>query len=277
METIIMPDTVNGIPKFGLGTYGRTGSEGAAAIRTALELGYRHIDTAQSYDTEGNVADAIRESGLKREEVFITTKVATVNLARKTFLPSVEESLRTLQVDRIDLTLVHWPSPNDAVPFEHYIEDIAAVQDRGYSRLIGVSNFPIALLKRAAELIGPGRIANNQVEVHPYLQNRTLRTYCDGAGISVTAYMPLAKGRVAKDAVLRRIAERHGATPAQVSLAFLMQEGLIVIPASSRRENLEENRGALKLQLSEEDSAAIRALDRGERMINPAAPPKWDA
>ena len=181
----------NGVqmPALGLGVYQSPPEETAEAVFTALEIGYRHIDTAQSYDTEENVARAIRESGVRREDVFITTKVATVNLARKTFLPSVEESLRRLAVDRIDLTLVHWPSPNDTVPFEHYVEDIAAVQERGYSRLIGVSNFPIALLKRAEALIGAGRIAADQVEVHPYLQNRALRAHCGEAGIAVTAYM----------------------------------------------------------------------------------------
>ncbi|MCP8936939.1 aldo/keto reductase [Alsobacter sp. SYSU M60028] len=268
--------TRNGIPVMGLGTYQRLGPEGCEAIRVALEIGYRHLDTAQSYDTEENVAEAIRRSGVPRGEVFITTKVATTNLARGAFLPSVEKSLKRLATERIDLTLIHWPSPNDAVPFEHYIEDLGTAQERGWTRLIGVSNFPIALLKKAEAILGKGRLATNQVEVHPFLQNRTLRDWCDGAGISVTAYMPLAKGRVAADPVLRDIAAARNATPGQIALAFLLQEGLIVIPASSRRDNLAANFAATGIVLSAEEIARVRALDRHERMINPASPPAWD-
>lgn len=268
---------INGIPVLGLGTYGRTGEEGAGVLRRALEMGYRHIDTAQSYDSEENVGRAIRDSGVPRSEVFVTTKVATVNLARDKFLPSLEGSLRRLGLDQIDLTLVHWPSPGGAVPFQHYIGDLAEAQARGYTRLIGVSNFPISLLEKAAEVIGPGRIVNDQVEVHPYLQNRTLRAYCAQAGIAVTAYMPLAKGQVAIDPVLKRIGREHGRSAAQVALAFLLQEGMIVIPASRRPQNLAENLEAVDLRLSPEDLRQIRALDRGERMINPPVPPLWDA
>jgi 2,5-diketo-D-gluconate reductase B len=268
---------INKIPVFGLGTWSRTGEEGTALIKAALALGYRHLDTAQSYDTEASVGRAIKESGVPRAEVFITTKVATVNLARDKFLPSFEGSLRKLRVDQIDLTLIHWPSPVKTVPFEHYIEDLAKAQDRGYTRLIGVSNFPIALLQKAEQILGRGRIVNNQVEVHPYLQNRTLREYCTEVGISVTAYMPLAKGKVASDPVLQRIGRNHGATAAQVALAFLLQEGMIVIPASSRPENLTENLEALDLHLHEEELRQIRALDRGERLVNPPVPPPWDA
>jgi 2,5-diketo-D-gluconate reductase B len=266
----------NGIPVLGLGTSGRTGEDGARAIRMAIDVGFRHIDTAQSYDSEENVGRAIRESGIAREDMFITTKVARVNLARAKFLPSFAGSLERLGVDKIDLTLIHWPAAGGEVPFEHYVEDIAEAQQRGFTRLIGVSNFPIALLEQASRLIGSGRIVNNQVEIHPYLQNRTLRRYCSENGIAVTAYMPLAKGRVAQDPVLQRIGGRHGATPAQVALAFLMQEGLIVIPASTRKEKLEENLRALDVRLDTGEMNEIRALDRGERMINPAVPPAWD-
>lgn len=269
-----MHPTVNGIPAIGLGTYGRTGEQGTQAIRLALDLGYRHLDTAQSYGTEGNVADAIRQSGLAREDVFVTTKVATVNLARETFLPSLRKSVDTL--GPIDLTLVHWPSPKDAVPFEHYVEDLGTAQERGWTRLIGVSNFPIALLTRAIAILGPGRLAANQVEVHPYLQNRRLRAFCAEHAIAVTAYMPLAKGRVAADPVLTAIGERHGATASQIALAFLLAEGLIVIPSSTRRDNLLSNLGAASVTLSGEEIERVRALDRGERMINPAVPPAWD-
>jgi 2,5-diketo-D-gluconate reductase B len=211
-----------------------------------------------------------------RADVFITTKVATVSLARPTMLDSFAGSLERLGVDRIDLTLIHWPSPNHQVPLEHYIEDLATAQDRGWTRLIGVSNFPIALLERAEEILGPGRLVTNQVEVHPYLQNRRLRAFCRARGLAVTAYMPLAKGTVAGDPVLAGIAARHGATAAQVALAFLMAEGLIVIPATSRADRAAENLAALPLRLTAEECALIRRCDRGERMINPPIPPEWD-
>ncbi len=163
---------INGIPQFGLGTWQRKGPEGRALIAEAIAMGYRHIDTAQSYDTEQHVGAAMRESGLARDAFFVTTKVAAVNLARTHFLPSFAGSLERLGIDQIDLTLIHWPSIDPAVPFDHTIEDLAEAQARGWTKAIGVSNFPIALLKQAEEILGPGRIINNQVEVHPFLQNR---------------------------------------------------------------------------------------------------------
>ncbi len=268
--------SINGIPQFGLGTWQRKGPEGKALIAEAIAMGYRHIDTAQSYDTEHHVGAAIRESGIPRADFFVTTKVATTNLARKDFLPSFAGSLERLGIDQIDLTLIHWPSVDPAIPFDQTIEDIAEAQARGWTRLIGVSNFPIALLQRAEAILGPGRIGNNQVEVHPFLQNRKLREHCAARGIAVTAYLPIARGKTAEDPVLRRIGAKHGATGAQVSLAFLMREGMIVIPATSRIDRLAENFGALDVVLDEEDMAAIRALDRGERLVNPATAPAWD-
>lgn len=264
------------IPPMGLGTYGRTGEAGAEAILAALEIGYRHLDTAQSYDTERPVGRALRRSGLKRDEVFLTTKVDTGNLSRDRFLPSVRASLEALQTDRIDLLLIHWPSPRDAVPFGDYVTALAEARELGLARLIGVSNFPVALVERARALIGANAIATNQVEVHPFLQNRRLRDHCAAAGIAVTAYMPLAKGKVANDPVLQGIARRHGAEPGQVALAFLLRLGLIVIPASSRPERMRSNFAATALALDEAEMAAIAGLDRGGRMIDPVWGPAWD-
>src|SRR4028118_1859187 len=158
------------IPKLGLGTYGRTGQGGMVAILKALEIGYRHIDTAQSYGTEANVGEAVRRSGITRSEVFITTKVADTRLEKSQFLDSVERSLETIGLGPVDLLLIHWPSKGDAVPFEDYMLALAEAQRRGHTRMIGVSNFPIALLERTERLLGPGAIATDQVEIHPYLQ-----------------------------------------------------------------------------------------------------------
>ena len=269
-------ETANGIPKLGLGTFGRTGEDGLRALLDALEVGYRHIDTAQSYGTEDNVGRAVARSGLARDDVFITTKVADTNLKKADVLPSVERSIETLAVEHIDLLLIHWPSARHEVPFEDYMLALAEARERKWARHIGVSNFPIALLDRAGRLLGPGALSTDQVELHPYLQSPKLRDHARQAGLPLTAYMPLAKGRVGDDPLLERIAERHGVSAAAISLAFLMQEGHIVIPASSNRRRLEENFAAKDVRLSEADVDAIRGLDRAERLINPDKAPTWD-
>jgi len=268
--------TFNNIPAMGLGTWGRTGQEGLAAISAALEIGYRHIDTAQTYDTEGNVGEALRRSGLPRADVFITTKVARVKLARTDFLPSLRKSLETIGVDRVDLALIHWPSADPSLRPESYIEDLGEAKRLGLTRLIGVSNFPNELLDRAVSLLGAGEIATNQVEMHPFLQNRKVLERCRKHGVAVTAYMPIARGRVFGDPTIRRIAAAHGASENQVALAWLMQQGVIVIPASGKREHLASNFAATKITLSEGEMTEISRLDRGERIIDPADAPKWD-
>ena len=268
--------TAHGIPKFGLGTFGRTGEDGVAALLGALEIGYRHIDTAQSYDTESSVGEAVRRSGLPRSDVFITTKVADTNLAEADFLPSVERSLETIGVDAVDLLLVHWPSNKDSVPFETYMLALAQARERGWATRIGVSNYPMALLDRAEALLGAGALSTNQVELHPFLQSPKLVGYARSKNLPLTAYMPLAKGRVGDDAVLARIGEKYDVTAAAISLAFLMAEGHIVIPASSNPERLRQNMTATTVTLDAGDIAAIRKLDRGDRMINPDKAPPWD-
>jgi len=272
----MIPRTRDGIPLLGLGTFGRTGPEGLAAILNGLEAGYRHIDTAQSYGTEGNVGEAVRRSGLPRSEVFLTTKIADTNLDSPRALESVERSLETMGLDHVDLLLIHWPSQRDAVPFEDYMGALAEAQERGWARLVGVSNFTIRHLDRTEALLGPGRLATNQVEIHPYLQSRRLVAHARSRGLPLTAYQPLAKGRVAQDPVLAAIGETHGVTAAAVALAFLMAEGHVVIPASSHPGRLRENMAALDLRLSAEETERVRALDRGQRFINPEKSPDWD-
>jgi len=157
-----------------------------------------------------------------------------------------------------------------------YMTALVDARERGVTRMIGVSNFPIAWLERAISIVGPGQIVNNQVELHPYLQNRKLRDFCDKSRIRVTAYMPLGKGKVLSDPVISEIAERHGTTPAVVTLAWLLQLGIIVIPASANRQHIEANLRAGDLQLSGPEMAGMAALDRGERMIDPPKAPAWD-
>ncbi|WP_320203609.1 aldo/keto reductase [Agrobacterium rosae] len=266
----------NTIPSLGLGTYGRTGKEGVDAMLAALEIGYRHLDTAQSYGTEVTVGEAVARSGLKRRDLLITTKVADTQLAKADFLPSVEKSLETLRLDQVDLLLIHWPVKKDLVPFEDYMLALAEAKDRGFARLIGVSNFPIALLDRSRDLIGENALTTNQVEIHPYLQSPKIVGYARSVGLQLTAYMPLAKGRVLDDPAILHIAERHGVTTSAVVLAFLIGEGHIVIPSSASPQRLKDNRAALAVRLDETDIAQLRRLDRGERMINPEKSPVWD-
>lgn len=264
------------IPKLGLGTFGRTGSEGVAALLKAIEIGYRHLDTAQSYNTEDSVGEAVRLSGLPRGDFFITTKVADTRLDSTQFMPSVRESLDTIGVDQVDLLLIHWPSHRDAIPFEDYMMALAEARGKGYARLIGVSNFPVALIEKARSLIGRDALSTNQVEIHPYLQARKLRAHAREIGLPLTAYQPLVKGEIRDDPVLERIAAVHGVSVAAVALAFLMAEGHIVIPASGSEANLRANFAARDVKLSEAEMDEIRALDRGYRRINPEKSPRWD-
>ncbi|UGQ46958.1 2,5-didehydrogluconate reductase DkgB [Massilia endophytica] len=265
------------IPQFGLGTFRLEGQTVIDSVRNGLEAGYRHIDTAQIYGNEAEVGLAIAESGVPRGEVFITTKIWTENLPRGKLIPSLQESLRKLRTEQVDLTLIHWPSPGDAVPVAEYMDELAQAQDQGLTRLIGISNFTVRHMQEAMAAVGPGRIATNQVEIHPFLQNRKVVDFARRHGIHLTAYMPLAYGKVLEDPVIAAIAKRHGATSARVALAWLLQQGFAVIPSSTRRANLEANLGALGLQLDGEDMAAIAALDRNGRIANPEGiAPLWD-
>jgi 2,5-diketo-D-gluconate reductase B len=264
------------IPQLGLGTFGRTGDAGVEAMFRAIEIGYRHIDTAQTYDTERQVGEAMRRSGLPRDDFFVTTKVADFRLDERQFMPSVERSLDEIGIEQVDLLLIHWPSHEDQVPFEEYMLALAEAKARGHARLIGVSNFPIALMQRSRALLGAGAIATNQVEIHPYLQAPKLRDHARAEGVALTAYQPLCKGELRDDPVLTRIGEKHGVTASAVALAFLMQEGHIVIPASSSEKNLRANFAALGVSLDDAEMAEIRKLDRGYRRIDPVKSPRWD-
>lgn len=265
------------LPAFGLGTFRLKGQTVVDSVRTALELGYRAVDTAQIYGNEAEVGQAIAESGVPRDQVYITTKVWIDALGRDALAPSLEESLRKLRTDHVDLALIHWPSPKGAVPLEETLVALMQARERGLTRAIGLSNFTVALSRQAIAAVGVQAIATNQVEISPYLQNRALAEFSRQAGIHLTSYMTLAYGKVLADPVLVRIAAAHGATTAQVALAWALRQGYSVIPSSTRRENLQSNLKALTLQLDEADMAAIAALDRNERLANPdGIAPVWD-
>jgi 2,5-diketo-D-gluconate reductase B len=265
----------NGIPMIGFGTSG-LGEQAHEAIATALEVGYRHLDTAQSYGTEETIGRAVRDSGLSRAEVFLTTKIADANLGPDRFGPSLRQSLDRLGTDHVDLLLIHWPSPGDAVPLGSYLSALADAKAVGLARMIGVSNFTTALLDRSLAILGPATLATNQVEMHPHFHNRKVHAWCEAQGMAVTAYMPLGLGRVLSTPALTAIAARTVTSPAQVALAWLLQQGVIVIPASRSRAHMEANLTAADITLNDEEMAAMARTDRNHRMIDPAKAPAWD-
>ncbi|EJN10001.1 2,5-didehydrogluconate reductase DkgB [Herbaspirillum sp. YR522] len=268
--------TTNKIPPFGLGTFRLKDQQVIDSVTAGLALGYRHIDTAQIYGNEAEVGQAVAAAGVAREQLFITTKIWTENLARERLVDSLKESLHKLRVDQVDLTLIHWPSPDDALPVADYMAALAEAKQQGLTRLIGVSNFTIAHLQAAIATVGAHEIATNQVEIHPFLQNRKVVEFARAHDIHLTAYMPLAYGKVMQDATLAEIAARHGVSAAQVALAWSLQQGFAVIPSSTRRANLESNLQATGIKLSDAEMKAIAALDRGERLANPDFAPTWD-
>lgn len=265
------------VPAFGLGTFRLKDQVVIDSVTNGLEVGYRVIDTAQIYGNEAEVGKAIADSGVSRDELFITTKIWTDNFAADKLIPSLKESLAKLQTDHVDLTLIHWPSPKGTVPVKEFMSALLEAKQQGLTKQIGISNFTIALMKEAIEAVGAENIATNQIELHPYLQNRKVAEFAKQNGIQITSYMTLAYGEVLKDPVIEQIAKRHDATAAQVTLAWAMQLGYAVIPSSTKRSNLESNLKARDLKLSEEDMAQIAALDRGHRLTSPASlAPQWD-
>lgn len=268
---------MSNIPAFGLGTFRLQGQVVIDSVRNGLEVGYRAIDTAQIYGNEAEVGEAIAASGLAREELFLTTKIWVDNYAREKLVPSLKESLKKLRTDEVDLTLIHWPAPNNGVSLEEFMSALAEAKSQGLTKQIGVSNFNIELTKQAIAVVGKENIATNQIELSPYLQNRKLVEFLQREGIHVTSYMTLAYGKVLGDPVIREIAAQRSATPAQVALAWALHLGYSVIPSSTKRENLASNLLAQTLKLTDEDMARIASLERGGREVSPEAlAPQWD-
>ena len=220
----------------GCGTWELRGEQCASIVAEALKIGFRHIDTAQGYDNEAAVGEGIRASGVRRDEVFVTTKVRPQLVSQGALQRSVEESLERLGLDDVDLLLIHWPNPAIAIS-----ESMAALGDarrKGLTRHIGVSNFTIATLAEAMR-VSPEPIVTNQIEYHPYLDQRRLLAAIRGHGLAVTAYCPIALGKVVGDPVIGAIARAHGKTEAQVTLRWLVQQGdVIAIPRTSKVERL---------------------------------------
>ncbi|EKM6459579.1 2,5-didehydrogluconate reductase DkgB [Cronobacter dublinensis] len=265
------------VPAFGLGTFRLKDDVIIASVKDALTLGYRAIDTAQIYGNEAAIGQAIDESGVTREALYITTKIWTENLGKDRLIPSLQESLKKLRTDYVDLTLIHWPSPGNAVSVAESLHALLDAKAQGLTREIGISNFTVALMQETIDAIGADQIATNQIELSPYLQNRKVTEWAQKHGIHITSYMTLAYGNALKDEVIGQIAQKHQATPAQVILSWAMAQGYAVIPSSTKRENLQSNLGALALKLDNDDMAAIAALDRHDRLVSPdGLAPAWD-
>jgi 2,5-diketo-D-gluconate reductase A len=252
------------IPQLGFGVFQVPPEETAEAVSRALAAGYRHIDTAAAYENEAEVGEAIRASGLDRDEVFVTTKCFNDDHGYDEATRALEASLGRLEMDHVDLYLIHWPVPRH----DRYVDTWRAFVDareRGQTRAIGVSNFQPDHLRRLIDETGETP-AVNQVELHPRFQQAELRRVHAELGIVTEAWSPLAQGQVLEDPTITRIAEAHGKTPGQVVIRWHLQLGNVVIPKSVTPERIEENFDVFDFRLSDEETSEIEALDEGERI-----------
>ncbi|MEF8778653.1 MAG: aldo/keto reductase [Natronomonas sp.] len=262
------------MPAFGLGTWQNEDPEECkTSVQTALDTGYRHVDTAQAYGNEKAVGRGIAAADVDRDDVFLATKVWIDNLAYDDVLESTQKSLDRLGTDYLDLLYVHWPSgeyePDETlVALEELYED-------GLIERIGVSNFEPSHVETAQDVLDTPIFAN-QIEIHPLLQQRRLREFCAEEGIELVAYSPLARGRVFEIDTLSEIADDHGVSEAQVSLAWLRQNGITAIPKATGADHIRDNWASLELALDDSEMERIDALDEGRRLVDPGfAPDAW--
>jgi 2,5-diketo-D-gluconate reductase B len=262
------------LPQLGFGTFRMQGDDCRNAVESALELGYRHLDTAAMYGNEEAVGAAVSASALKREALHITTKVWHDQLAPAAIRGSLQTSLDKLQLDYVDLFMVHWPSPQ--MDLRAVFATLAELQAAGRVRAIGVCNFTLGMLRTAIDDIG-APVACNQVEYHVLLDQSPIRNYLEGKSIPMIAYCPLAQGTLAENQELVAIGRKHGASAAQVALKWLLdQDGVAAIPKAQRRVSQQANLDALTLQLDDDDRRAIAALPKDRRFVNPPFAPAWD-
>ncbi len=262
------------VPAIGFGT-SQLG-DCAELVAAALKIGYRHIDTAGKYGSEKGVGEGIRASGVAREEIFLCTKVSHEFLRAGDFVRKVDESLKTLQVDYVDMLHVHWPS-TDGIPLAETMGALAKAKREGRTRHIGVANFNIALLEEAIRTC-PEPLATLQAEYHPYLDQSRVLACCRKQGLIFTAYCPLARGRLFEDPVLGEIARSKGKTIAQVALRWLMQQNVAAIPRSANPKHMAESLDVFNFSLTDDEMRKIFALKRPDgRIANPAGrAPAWD-
>lgn len=269
--------TSNGIeiPKLGLGTWMLTGADCTRAVRHALDVGYRHIDTAQIYENEAEVGAALKDSDVAREQVFLTTKIWREHVAQAHLEDSLDESLRKLRVEYVDLLLIHWPV--EEVPFAEQMRALQRAQEKGKTRLIGVSNFTTAQLRHCVEELGV-KLVTNQVEYHPYLSQQPVLDFLRAHDMFLTAYSPLGRSKLSGDTTLRAIAANHHKSVGQVILRWhLQQPEVVAIPKSGTPAHIEANIDLFDFRLSAEEMQAITELTRKQqRLISPEFAPQWD-
>lgn len=262
------------MPALGFGTWMLSGESCVRAVAGALEIGYRHIDTAQIYQNEVEVGRALAQSAIPREELFITTKLWTDSFKERDVAPALQASLDRLQLDYIDLYLMHWPNPN--VMLAETLGMLEFLMKNNRTRAIGVSNFPVRLMRQAVHL-SKAPIACNQVEYHVLLSQRAVLNYARSNDIAVTAYCPLARGRLVSHPVLQRIGRKHDKTAAQVALRWLIaQDGVAAIPKTASTAGARENFDIFDFILDESDKQELAELSGNERQIDPAFAPEWD-
>jgi len=262
------------IPQIGLGTMTLKGDVCVQTIKTALQMGYRHIDTAAHYGNETENGDGFRASGLKRDEVFITTKIRQDDAMPDDFARMVDTSLANLKLPWVDLLLIHWPSKT--VPSKLTIGALCKAKKEGKAKHVGVSNFTTALLDEAWAATSEPLVCN-QIEAHPFINQDKVVAACKKRSMAVVAYVPIARGKVPGAEVLERIGKSHGKTAAQISLRYLIERGLIPIPRTANPAHLKENLEVFDFKLSDAEMAELKALNATNmRVVNPPHAPVWD-
>jgi 2,5-diketo-D-gluconate reductase B len=259
------------IPALGLGTWQLKGGDCARVVAQALDIGYRHIDTAETYDNEHAVGSAVQASRVWRNDVFVTSKVSLENLHRDEVRRSVEQSLQRIHTKFIDLLLIHWP--NEEVPLEETVDALLALREEGKIRHLGASNFTPSLMEKLVDLMP---VACHQIEYHPFLLQKTHLELAREHGYWITAYAPLARGKVFEDPLLQSLGEKHGKSAGQIALRWLIQQqGVAAIPKASSPEHLQENFDIFDFELDDEGMEMIFSRDRGERIVDPEFAPAW--
>lgn len=260
------------VPALGFGTWQLTGQPCQQAVAEAISIGYRHIDTAAMYNNEEHVGKGIRQSGISRNDLFVTSKVWYTHLQHKQVISSAEESLQKLQMDYLDLLLIHWPNPE--VPLQETLETMQDLQQAGKIKYIGVSNFTPALMQQAVS-VAP--VFCNQVEYHPYLSQKKLLDFCHQHNILLTAYAPVAHGKVNNDPLLQRIGNKYGKSPVQITLRWLVQQpGVAAIPKAGSTIHRQSNFDIFDFELSAREMEEIFSLASGNRLVNPHWAPQWE-
>jgi 2,5-diketo-D-gluconate reductase B len=277
MDNLTREDTVltvqgTDIPKLGYGTWQVTGQDATEGVRDALEIGYRHIDTARAYGNEAEVGEGLAQSGVDRGDIFLTTKIWLDDFEPAKLKAAAEDSLRQLRTDYVDPLLLHWPSAD--VPVEQSLQAMAQLRDAGRIRHAGVSNFPAGMLARALEVTP---LLADQVEYHPFLDQARLLRLARERDLTLTAYSPLAHGKVVGHPELTRIGEQYGKSAGQVALRWLLdQPNVTALPKASSHERRRENFEVFDFGLSDADRERIAALPKDVRTANPAWAPDWD-